>query len=52
MKEKWIEDAEENAKDLAKVLYEQITDEADDLSVEREWYFEKVVRYMRAESEG
>ena len=51
MKETWIVEAENNARDLAKILYEDITDEADELCVERKWYFEKVVQYMRAESE-
>lgn len=52
MKEQWIIEAEKNAKDLAEILYEQITDEADDISVDREWYFEKVIQHMRLESEG
>lgn len=52
MKAQWVIEAEQNAKDLAKILYEQITDEADDMCVDRTWYFEKVVQYMRAESEG
>lgn len=52
MKEQWIVEAEQNAKDLAEILLGQITDEADDLRVDRKWYFEKVVQYMRAESEG
>lgn len=51
MKEQWIVEAEKNAKDLAQILYEQITDEADDICVDREWYFEKVVQYMKTESE-
>ena len=49
-KEDWIIEAEENAKDLAEILYEQITDEADDMCIDRKWYFEKVVQYMRDES--
>ena len=49
MKENWIIEAEQNAKDLAKTLYEQIIDEADDLCVDKEWFFEKVVQYMRKE---
>lgn len=48
--EKWIVNAKQNAKDLAEVIYEQITDEADDLYVDRKWYFEEVVQYMRIES--
>lgn len=52
MKEQWIVEAENNARDLAKNLFEQITDEADDLCVDRKWYFEKVVQYMRAKMEG
>lgn len=55
MKEQWAVEAEQNAKDLAKILakilYEQIIDEADVICVDRKWYFEKVVHYMRAESE-
>lgn len=51
MTEQWRVEAENNARDLAEILYEQITDEADDLCVDRKWYFEKVVQYMRAESE-
>lgn len=51
MKEQWIVEAEQNAKDLAKILYEQITDEADDICVDRKWYLEKVVQFMRTESE-
>lgn len=51
MKEKWIVEAEQNAKNLAEMLYEQINDEADDICVDRKWYFEKIVQYMRAESE-
>ncbi len=51
MKEQWIIEAEQNAKDLAKELYEQISDEADDLYIDKYWFFEKVVHYMRAESE-
>lgn len=51
MKEQWIVEAEQNAKDLAEILLGQITDEADDLCVDRNWYFEKVLQYMRAESE-
>ena len=45
--DKWIVNAKQNAKDLAEVIYEQITDEADDLYIDRKWYFEKVVQYMR-----
>lgn len=52
MKERWIVEAEQNAKDLAEILNEQITDEADDICVDREWYFEKVVQYMRSEREN
>ena len=51
MKEAWIVEAEKNAKDLAQILYEQITDEADDICVDREWYFEKVIQHLREESE-
>ncbi len=51
MKEPWVVEAEKNAKDLAEILYEQITDEADDICVDREWYLEKVIHYIKAESE-
>ena len=51
MKEQWIIEAENNAKDLAKILLEQIIDKADDLCVDRKWYFENVIQYMREESE-
>ena len=69
MKEQWVVEAEQTAKDLEKTLHEQeqtakdlaeilakrlcecITEEADVLCVDRKWYFEKVVHYMRAESE-
>ena len=51
MKEQWIFEAEQNAKDLAKILYEQITNNADDICVDRKWFFEKVVYYMTAKSE-
>lgn len=49
MKENWIIEAEQNAKDLAERMYEQITEEADYICVDRKWYFEKVVHYMMAE---
>lgn len=51
MKEQWVIEAEQNARDLAEILLEDITDNADDLCVDRKWYFEKVVQYMKAESE-
>jgi len=51
MTDKWILDAKQDAKYLAKVIYRQITDEADDLCVDRKWYFEEVVQYIRKESE-
>lgn len=51
MEEQWITEADKVAKKLAKTLSEYITDEAHNLRVEREWYFEKVIQYMRAESE-
>lgn len=51
MKEQWVVEAEKNAKDLAERMYEQITEEADYIDIDRKWYFEKVVYYMRAESE-
>lgn len=50
MKEQWVVEAEKNAKDLAEILYEEITDEADDICVDRKWYLEKVIQYMRVES--
>lgn len=51
MKEQWIIEAEQNAKDLAKRLHERIIAGADDICVDRKWYFEKVVQYMVTESE-
>lgn len=52
MTEQWIVEAEKNAKDLAEILCEDITDEADDMCVDRKWYFEKVVQYMREENKN
>lgn len=52
MKEQWIIEAEQDAEDLAETLYEWITDEADDMCVDRKWYFEKVIQYMRSRGEG
>lgn len=49
--EQWIVEAKQSAKDLAEIIYEQIVEEADYLYVDRKWYFEKVVYYMRAGSE-
>ena len=51
MKEQWVIEAEKNAKDLAKILYKQITDEADNICIDRDWYLEKVIYYIKAESE-
>lgn len=48
----WIVEAENDAKDLAKRICEQIAEEADYAHIDREWYFEKVVQYMRTESKG
>ena len=48
----WIKEAEENAKDLAERICEQIAEEAKYAHIDRERYFEKVVQYMRTESEG
>ena len=50
-KEQWIVEAEKDAKDLAERICEQIAEEADYANVDREWYFEKVVQYMKAENE-
>ncbi len=49
MKEQWIVEAEQNAKDLAERINEQITEEAEYIYVDREWYFKKVIQYMREE---
>lgn len=49
MKEQWIVDAEHAAKDLAWNFYDQILYEADDNCIDREWFFEKVIYYMRKE---
>ena len=51
MSEQWIVEAENSARNLAKILFKQITNEADDLCVDRMWLFDKVLQYMRAESE-
>lgn len=51
MKEQWIVEAEQYAKDLAERMYEQIVEEANYICIDSKWYFEKVVQYMRAESE-
>lgn len=48
----WIKEAEENAKDLAKRICQQIAEEAEYAHIDREWYFEKVVQFMKTESEG
>lgn len=50
MKEQWVVEAEQNAKDLSERIYEQIAEEANYLHIDRKWYFEKVVQYMGAES--
>lgn len=52
MKEQWLIEAEQYAKDLAERMYNQITEEANYIHIDREWYFEKVVKYMRAEMES
>ena len=49
---KWIKEAEENAKDLAERICQQIAEEAEYAHIDREWYFEKVVQFMKTESEG
>lgn len=53
--EKTLHEQEQTAKELAeilaKTLYKAITDEADVLGVDRKWYFENVVQFMRTESE-
>lgn len=51
MKEQWVVKAEQSAKDLAERIYEEIVEEADYICVDREWYLEKVVQYVRTESE-
>lgn len=51
MKEQWIVEAEHHAKDLAERICEQIAEEANYANVDREWYFEKVVQFMREERE-
>lgn len=50
MKEKWILEAEQSAKDLTERINNQIAEEARRIYVDEEWYFEKVIQYMRAES--
>lgn len=44
-------ETENNAKDLAERICEQIAEEADYANVDRQWYFEKVIHYIRSESE-
>jgi len=51
MKEQWIVEAEQKAKDLAEMLYYEIAYEADKICVDSKWFFEKVVQYMKQESE-
>ncbi len=51
MKEAWIVEAEQKAKDLAEMLYYEIAYEADKIHIDRKWFFEKVAQYMRTESE-
>lgn len=51
MKEQWIDEAIESAKGLAAEIFEQIIGEADDLCIDREWFMQKVVSYIRSESE-
>ncbi len=51
MQEQWVIEAEQYAKDLAERIYEQITEEANYMHIDRKWYFEKVVQYLMAESE-
>ncbi len=46
-----IKGAEADAKDLAERICQQIAEEAEYSHLDREWYFEKVVQYMRPESE-
>lgn len=50
--EQWLIEAEENAKILAKMLYEQIIDIADNICVDKDWYFETVIRYMECRKRG
>lgn len=52
MKEQWVIEAEQYAKDLAKRIYVQITEEAEYMHIDNEWYYEQVVKYMRAEMES
>lgn len=51
MKEPWIVEAEQKAKDFAEMLCEEIVGDADNICVDRKWYLEKVIQYMKAESE-
>lgn len=50
-KEQYVVEAEQNAKDLAERMYEQIVEEADYINIDRKWYLEKVIQYMRVEIE-
>ncbi len=51
MKEQWILESEQSARNLAEDLYYQIIKGADDMYIDRQWYFEKVIQYMKEESE-
>lgn len=48
MKGNWEVEAEQNAKDLAERICEQIEEEANYIYADRRWYCEKVVQYMKA----
>lgn len=47
----WIAETEKDAKDLAERICQQIAEEAEYAHIDRKWYFDKVVQYMRTESE-
>ena len=52
MSEQWVVEAENSARHLAEILLKQITNEADDLCIDRMWFFEKVLQYMRRAESG
>ena len=51
MKEQWIVDAENEAKDLARDFCKRIRDKADAIDIDRIWFFEHVIQYMSQREE-
>lgn len=44
--EKWLKDAEERARSEAEHISGEITGLADELQVDREWFFEEVMKHI------